>query len=716
MQQSELALFAQDFQRALAPLAAAVAAAAQGLRSTRCELPFDAHGLQESCGALARELAVLLERVAKERATVFVFGPAKAGKSTLLDALAGACVSEVSILPSYPCVARVRHGAGESTRLLRFDGSSEDLADPAALALVLQRAHHELAARVRATLAAGEAFDPARQLQHAVRRVEREHAAELLARGALELVECPPIHAPLFPSYAEMTLGEPDHARAGILVVRANQLCDDAVFDGIEELLAAFERLILVINLDERARELSRAGELAASPEREDPTRLIAAFEELSTSEPLARAVQSGRVPVLALDLLEAARARRHGAEEVPSPRPRARFQDLLQELSRVLDSHESFRALQRSALRRAQDLGGEARALSELPGLNELCARRAAAERERAALQTVQRALLRLGSRARAQWESAELFEGLRLRLAERGGLRARELAQALDAPIARALEDWFASQGSLATLIESGFEPRLAGARAELARSLERVLREEREEEREEGRKREGKEQRKLVADPALLSAAARTDLDEARVSFFALFAPGLEAARVSGPPAGPRPLDVQAIPVRPKLGQRLAWRDADEVRRGFFGPPEAPTTPLSSAEKARRLGAEARVAMQRSAVERAHAILAEEAARAARVLVEGLLTAFLAELERTVAREHARLVEPLAALAARLAELTQLADALAALAPACARAETALLALGERCKSAGVLVPVSRTRPEVRTSTRANELAFE
>src|SRR6185503_10745560 len=139
MQQSELALFAQDFQRALAPLAAALAAVAQGLRSTRCELPFDTDELQDSCGVLERELAALLERVARERATVFVFGPAKAGKSTLLDALAGADVSAVSILPSYPCVARVRHGATEAARLLRFDGSGEDFAEPAALALVLQR-------------------------------------------------------------------------------------------------------------------------------------------------------------------------------------------------------------------------------------------------------------------------------------------------------------------------------------------------------------------------------------------------------------------------------------------------------------------------------------------------------------------------------------------------------------------------------------------------
>src|SRR5262249_27945214 len=157
--------------------------------------------------------------------------------------------------------------------------SAEVVADPTALPVMLQRAHQELATRAREAAAAGELLDPARDLPRLVRRVERSVPAEALARAALELVESPPIHAPLFASYAEMTIGEPDHARAAVFVVRAAQLCDDAVFDGLDELLAAFDRAVLVLNLDEGARELSRTGELAASPEHEDPARLVAALE-----------------------------------------------------------------------------------------------------------------------------------------------------------------------------------------------------------------------------------------------------------------------------------------------------------------------------------------------------------------------------------------------------------------------------------------------------
>jgi hypothetical protein len=683
MQQSELALFAQEFERGLAPLAAALRDAARCLRSAGSELPLDPSEFQETCGALEGELAVLLERVAKERASVFVFGPAKSGKSTLLDALAGASVSEVSILPGYPCVARVRHAAREEARLQRFDGGGEELGDLPALRLALQRAHHELAARVREVHCDGEVFDPARHLQRAVRRIERAQPAELLAQGALELVECPPIHAPLFPSHAEMLIGEPDHARAGVFVVRAAQLADDAVFDGIEELLAAFERLILVVNLDERARDLSRAGELAASPEREDPGRLIAAFEELSTCAPLVHAIRSGRVPVQALDLLAAARARRQGGEEGPAPGPRARFQDLLQELARVLDSHEALRALQTSSLRRAQELGHEAHELSVTPGLGELAARRDALERERASQANARAALARLAARERAAWEREGCFEGLRTRLAEKGTKHARVLARELEVPLARALEDWFASEQSLAELLASGLEARLAAAQRELARTLESAF----------------SEDARLAAELAPPSASVRADLEAARVSLSALLESAAGAARVGAAPASLRPLDVHAIPVRMKLGQRLLRRDPDEIRRALLGPPEAPARPLSSAEKARRLGDEGRAAMQRSAVERARAILAEEAQRAARVLVEALVAGFLAELEQTAVRERARMAAPLAALETRLTELTRLAEALSALAPACARARAGLEALAERCESSGVLVPAAR-----------------
>ncbi len=685
MQQSELALFAQEFRRALAPLFVDLGRAHEclGPAGTGLALAFDPGELRGGLAALGDELAELATRVERERASVIVFGPSKAGKSTLLDALAGARVSEVSILPGYPCLLRAAHAREEVVALQRFDGSFETLADPGSLRVVLQRAQGELVASVRAARARGEAFDPARHLLSAVRRVQRALPAEPLARAALELVESPSVHAPLFPSYAEMLIGEPDHARAAVFVLRAAQLADEAAFDGIEELLGTFERVVLVLNLDERARELSRAGELVASLEREDPARLIAAFEELSTCEPLVRALRAGRVPVLALDLLEAARARLHGAEGGTGGSARARFEDLERELSGALDDHPALHALVHSALRRAGELAGELAELAETPGLSELVRQRDAAESARAALASVRAALERLAGRARALWESEDLFDGLRARLASLCGVRAAELARALEAPLTRALEDWFADGTSLAELLDTRLAPRLEAARAELVRAAERALREE----------------LKRASGTDVLSATARADLEQARVPLAELFAPCLARVRAAPEPVELRPLDVEAIPVRPKLGQRLTWRAASEVRRQLFGAPEAPARPLTSAEKARRLGSEARTAMQRSLVQRARGILAEEARRAARALDEALLTAFTDELAARVARELERLSEPMCEREARVAELSALAKALGGLAPASTRVRLALAELAERFEPGTELVPAAR-----------------
>lgn len=690
MQQSELALFAQAFRRVLAPLQAELGRAQDCLRSSAGarDLPLDADELGENLAALAGELAELAGRVERERAAVFVFGPPKSGKSTLLDALAGARVGETSILPGYPCVLRAGHGRVESAALQHFDGTFEIVSDPGVLRLVLQRAHAELIASVRAARACGEAFDPARHLLSAVRRVECAQPAEPLAQAALELVECPPVHAPLFPSYAEMLIGEPEQARAAVFVVRAAQLADASAFDGIEELLAAFERLVLVLNLDGRGRELSRSGELIASAEREDPARLVAAFEELSPCEALALAVRGGRVPVLALDLQEVARMRLHGGGEDSgaSARQRTRFEDLERALAGVLDRHEAFHALARSALRRAGELLAEVRELSATPALGELERRRDAAEAERAALETVLRAQARLGARARAPWEAEELFDGLRSRLAERAARRAAELARELETPLARLIEDWFADGASLQELLEERLAPRLELARGELLRAAERALREE---------------LRRACERPAF-SAAVRSDQAEARLELAPVLLTCAERVRLALAPVPLRALDVEAIPVRPRLGQRLTWRAAGDVRRRLFGPPEDPSEPLPSAEKARRLGDEARATMKRSAAERARAILAEEGRRAARALDEALFSDFLAELGARVAAERARLDEPVLTLEARVAELAALATALEVLAPACERARAGLAELGERFEPIAELVPLARALP--------------
>ena len=98
---------------------------------------------------LHHQLATLLDKVAGQQAYVLIFGPLKSGKSTLMNALAAAYVSEVSCLPAYPCLVFVGHGAQRRYHVVRYDGGSEVFADGEALAARIRAAHVQLAGHLR---------------------------------------------------------------------------------------------------------------------------------------------------------------------------------------------------------------------------------------------------------------------------------------------------------------------------------------------------------------------------------------------------------------------------------------------------------------------------------------------------------------------------------------------------------------------------------------
>ncbi len=52
----------------------------------------------------------LQEKIKNQQAYLLIFGPLKSGKSTLMNAISGTYVSEVSSLPSYPALVYVKNG------------------------------------------------------------------------------------------------------------------------------------------------------------------------------------------------------------------------------------------------------------------------------------------------------------------------------------------------------------------------------------------------------------------------------------------------------------------------------------------------------------------------------------------------------------------------------------------------------------------------------
>src|SRR5215207_10502216 len=78
-------------------------------------------------------LRSLTEKLRSQQAYLLIFGPLKSGKSTLMNAISGTYVSEVTSLPGYPCLVFVQHGAQPQFSVTRYNGREATFADGAVL-------------------------------------------------------------------------------------------------------------------------------------------------------------------------------------------------------------------------------------------------------------------------------------------------------------------------------------------------------------------------------------------------------------------------------------------------------------------------------------------------------------------------------------------------------------------------------------------------------
>ncbi len=67
-------------------------------------------------------LRSLIDKLSTQQAYLLIFGPLKSGKSTLMNALSGSYVSEVTSLPGYPCLVFVRHAPEPHFSATRYNG------------------------------------------------------------------------------------------------------------------------------------------------------------------------------------------------------------------------------------------------------------------------------------------------------------------------------------------------------------------------------------------------------------------------------------------------------------------------------------------------------------------------------------------------------------------------------------------------------------------
>jgi energy-coupling factor transporter ATP-binding protein EcfA2 len=249
----------------------------------------------------------LMEKLASQQAYLLIFGPLKSGKSTLMNAISGAYVSEVTSLPGYPCLVFVRNATEPHFSVTRYNGRETVFANGTALKDVMEDSHLALAAQIRAAELRGDDFDPRTHFTEAIRRVDVKLPVHNLGESSTVLVDTPGLYSRMNFGYDVLTREFRDSAACAVFVAKTDNLFLEQVFTEFNQLLGLFSRIFLVINVDSSKRDLHADGSLQPSAESRDPEQIIEAFKTLSMAGPLRRAYDENRVRIHAIDLLSAA-------------------------------------------------------------------------------------------------------------------------------------------------------------------------------------------------------------------------------------------------------------------------------------------------------------------------------------------------------------------------------------------------------------------------
>ncbi len=623
-----LARFAAEFEDVARPLLQPMAGAADVLAGVSPERPVRAALPQ--LRDLHHRFCVLTDKVAEQQAYVLIFGPLKSGKSTLMNAISAAYVSEVTTLPAYPCMVFVRHAPERSYEITRYDGSKEVLADVEAMRTLMETAHVELATAIREVEAKGQSFDPALHRPESIRRVDVRVPAPDLAESSAVLVDTPGLYTRMKFGYDRMTRDFRDAAACAIFVVKTDNLFLEQVFDEFGELLELFSRIFLLVNIDSAKRDLQPDGQLVTSLEGSDPDRIIAAFENLAMGAPLKAAREEGRLSIYPVDLLRAASGRLSaaaGREDADQPAlfppgdgadagaPNDKCAAFLGDLTDYLNSTDYLVAFLRDSLRQAGRL---------LEELNQLCSMRTVAslgeqvdelKASKELCAAVRAALERLSAFA---WKSSfeQLEDDLRSIVTGRLANRREETTQAVSA----AIDAWYESDGSFLGLHDDHIGPVLSELRNDLTLTAHGVL------DTVAGNETAG----------AQLPAAIRADMGTVRLELASMGKAAVSAVdEVAAEGRASLAVTTAAVPVRKGLADWLLLRRRSTVRRRLFGPLEAPDREVPAAVKAKRIREAGREELRSSCIDELNRFFDEELQR----LADRMLDVYAATLRRSI-----------------------------------------------------------------------------
>jgi len=571
---TEISRFCEVCSHSLGTLPASLDIAIGHFEAGRPQLPASLAALNE----IRARLRSLTDKLKSQQAYLLIFGPLKSGKSTLMNAVSGAYVSEVTSLPGYPCLVFVRHANKPRYSITRYNGRESAFSGPAALNEVVAEAHHALAREIRVSDEKGEDFDPRTTFAEAIRRIDIQLPVPALAESSTVLVDTPGLYSRMNFGYDVLTREFRDSAACAVFVVKTDNLFLEQVFMEFNQLLGLFSRIFIVVNVDAGKRDLQPDGSLGPSAESQSPERVVEAFTTLSMGGPLRVAYQAGRVRIHAVDLLGAASAFLSGNEE-DAGKHRAAFDAFQKDLTEYLNSSDYTKEFIRDSLKQGKTLCSEAVAVLD--------------DKEFEAVRTHQQGLtmklreldLRIAAVERLQkadWPA--MFNRLREDNTRGGDDAVRARAAQAREDMRGGLKRWLGNGDSLGALTNKHWNPVLVEAGKSLSdTSRERV-------------RRLGATENGGLAAPVVVQADMQTaGFSVAAASKRVLAA--LNAEDDTKPYQGK--LDMEIVPVRKKFWDWILFRSVSSVRRRMFG--EDGNKEVMPEEKSKRLLEESRAAFE-------------------------------------------------------------------------------------------------------------------
>lgn len=570
--------FCEACSEALAALPAALESAAAELVTRGSE------------GSLAAPLAAtndlrarvrsLGDKLASQQAYLLIFGPLKSGKSTLMNALSGAYVSEVTSLPGYPCLVYVQHAARKRISVTRYNGRESVSTNGDVLRGVLADGHLALAQQIRAAEQRQVPFDPTADFPEAIRRIDVKLPVPSLEKSSTVLVDTPGLYSRMNFGYDTLTREFRNSAACAVFVVKTDNLFLEQVFEEFNQLLDLFSRIFLVINVDSSKRDLQANGELRPSAESLDPDQIVEAFTTLSMNGPLRQAYEQNRVRIHALDLMNAASERilAGGASAAEPTDTGRRFEAFTQDLTEYLNSNDYTQEFMRDSVRQARLLCGET---LEVVGGREIQEVFAHHEELGTRLADLDAKIAAADRLLAIDWEST--FQKAQTESATTGRVLAETESTSLAEEMRQALDRWFGAGDSLRTLEQQLWAPLLVhsaltistGLRTRIFSLLSTAF-------------------GGVEATPSMVTDLQRVGLSLSHV------AAGSLAALHESESIDPYLLkiDPEKLPVRRTFVDVLLFRSSARIRRQLFG--DANAMPIEARDKAIRLSNKARLVL--------------------------------------------------------------------------------------------------------------------